>query len=162
MKNQLFWVIVYHQEIYFPYWENESLGGNHQPIKVHHQEIHFPNKESKSPGGIPPGDLFSLLGKWISWWWNLVHFQSELICWLITVISENASSRKLGNWNWFSQPLVHTVMGRNLCPVGTRPTITVWTRGWENPVPVSQLPGKDIFLARLTFGLLKPRSCNSS
>ena len=39
------------QEIYFPYWENESPGGNHQSFKVHHQEIHFPNKESKSPGG---------------------------------------------------------------------------------------------------------------
>ena len=54
---------IYHQEIYFPYWENESPGGNHQSIKVHHQEIHVPNKESKSPGGIPTGDLFSLLGK---------------------------------------------------------------------------------------------------
>ena len=24
-------------------------------------------------------------------------------------------------------------------------SITVWTRGWENPVPVFQLPGKDTF-----------------
>ena len=40
--------------------------------KFHHQEIHFPNKENKSPGGIPPGDLLSLLGKWISWWWTLI------------------------------------------------------------------------------------------
>ena len=30
----------------------------------------------------------------------------------INEISENASSRKLGNRNWFSQPLVHTVKGR--------------------------------------------------
>ena len=75
---------------------------------------------------------FSTLSKWA-------------IFLLITVISENASSRKLGNWNWFSQPLVHTVMGRNSCPTGTRPTITVWTCGWENPVLVFQLPGKDTF-----------------
>ena len=32
------------------------------------------------------------------------------------VIFENASSRKLGNQNWFSQPLVHTVMGRTRAP----------------------------------------------
>ena len=51
MENQLFWVIIYHLEIYFPYWENESTGGNNQLIKVHQKEIYFPIKEGKSPGG---------------------------------------------------------------------------------------------------------------
>ena len=27
-KNQVFWVIMCHQEIFFPYWENESPGGD--------------------------------------------------------------------------------------------------------------------------------------
>ena len=27
--------------------------------------------------------------------------------------------------------------------------ITVWTRGWENPVPVSQLSGKDTIILRV-------------
>ena len=31
---------------------------------------------------------------------------------VININSENASSRKLGNQNWFSQTLVHTVIGR--------------------------------------------------
>ena len=48
---------------------------------------------------------------------------------VINMNSENASSRKMENWNWFSQPLFHTVIGR--------------TRGWENPFPVIQHPGKD-------------------
>ena len=40
------------------------------------------------------------------WSWKIVYNQ------VINEISENASSRKLRNRNWFSQPLVHTVMGR--------------------------------------------------
>ena len=52
MKNQLFWVIVYHQEICFPYWENESPCGELWLIDDYDQEIHFANKESKSPGGM--------------------------------------------------------------------------------------------------------------
>ena len=99
---------------------------------------HIDEKSVILSHSIPPGDLLSLLGKWISWWWNLVHFQSELICWLITVISENASSRKLGNWNWFSQPLVHTVMDRNLCPSGTYP-IHKWMNSWLGK-PSSSFP----------------------
>ena len=50
--------------------------------------------------------------------------------WVINENTGNASSRKLENRKWSYQPLVHTV----------------WTRGWENPVPVSQLPGKDTFI----------------
>ena len=45
-------LVVYHREIYFPYWENESPGGELWLVDDYHQEIHFPNKESKSPGGI--------------------------------------------------------------------------------------------------------------
>ena len=52
MKNQIFWVIVYHQEIYFPYWENESPVGELWLVDNCHQEIHFPNKESRPPGGM--------------------------------------------------------------------------------------------------------------
>ena len=37
-------------------------------------------------------------------------------------------------------------MGRNSCPAGTHPAITVWTYGWENQVPGFQLPGKDTFM----------------
>ena len=87
----------------------------------------------------------------------LVVSQSGLICWLITVTSENSSSRKLRNQNWFAQPLVHTVMGRNSCPTGTHPDITVWTRGQENPVPGFQLPGKDTVPTRPTSILVASR-----
>ena len=44
--------VIYHREIYFPYWENESPGGELWMIDDYHQEIHFPKKESKSPGGM--------------------------------------------------------------------------------------------------------------
>ena len=47
----------------------------------------------------------------------------------------------MGNWNWFSQPLVHTVIGM--------------TRA--NPVPVFQPPGKDNFLVEL-FTIYFPKS----
>ena len=39
-------------------------------------------------------------------------YKYPLYCQVININPENASSRKLGNQNWFSQPLVHTVMGR--------------------------------------------------
>ena len=119
---------------------------------------------------IPPGDLLSLLGKWISWWSIKVHNQEidspnkktnllvvyhREICFpywenespggeipvttflkwaiflLITVISDNASSRKLENWSWFS------------------------TCVWENPVLVSKLPGEDKISKCHTFAHLK-------
>ena len=41
-----------------------------------------------------------------------VFYKYPLYCQVININPENASSRKLGNQNWFSQPLVHTVMGR--------------------------------------------------
>ena len=41
-----------------------------------------------------------------------MHTIYPLYCQVININPENASSRKLGNQNWFSQPLVHTVMGR--------------------------------------------------
>ena len=69
---------------------------------------HFciPVGKQKRPGGIPLG-LFcfprSYLSKCIIF---CLYYQ------VININSENASSRKLGNRNWFSQPLVHTVMGR--------------------------------------------------
>ena len=64
---------------------------------------------------------------------------------VINEISENASSRKLENQNWYSQPLVHTVIGRTRALRALVLSITVWTCGWENPVLVFQLPGKDTF-----------------
>ena len=49
--------------------------------------------------------------------WNLnAQIQKNVYNQVINEISKNASSKNLENRNWFSQPLVHTV-------------ITVWTRG---------------------------------
>ena len=53
---------------------------------------------------------------------------------------------------WLGEPVpVSQLPGRGILKnfinkvTGTRPTITVWTRGWENPVLGCQFPGKDTF-----------------
>ena len=54
-----------------------------------------------------------------AWWYTTRTFLfftrcTQFCCFnpVININSENASSRKLGNRNWLSQPLVHTVMDR--------------------------------------------------
>ena len=49
---------------------------------------------------------------------------------VINEISENVSSRKLENWNWLSQPFIHTVIGRTRALRALVLCITVWSRGW--------------------------------
>ena len=51
-------------------------------------------------------------------WLNIL-CQSLINYHFINKIAENASSRKSETQNWFSQRL-NTVIGRNLCPTGTR------------------------------------------
>ena len=41
--------------------------------------------------------------------------------------SKNASSRKLKNWKWLCQPLVHTVMARTRALQALVLPITIWT-----------------------------------
>ena len=107
----------------------------------------FPWGKQKTPGGISPG-VFCFPR--ITLKSQCTDFEN---CFnqVINEISENASSRKLENQNWFSQPLVHTVIGRTRDLRALVLSITVWTRGWENPVPSSQLPGKDTFLSTNKF-----------
>ena len=57
--------------------------------------------------------------------------EEDSLCKSDAIFCECIFSRKLENQNWFSQPRVHTVIGR--------------TRGWENPALVFQFPGKDTF-----------------
>ena len=126
--------------------------------------------KQKTPGDIPPGVFCFPQGKqktpsaihiilWFKLWiapgvfcFPRITLKSQCTdfknCFnqVINEISENASSRKLENQNWFSQPLVHTVIGRTRALRALVLSITVWTRGWENPVLVFQLPGKDTFL----------------
>ena len=101
----------------------------------------FPWGKQKTPGGISPRVFCFpriILKSQCSDFKNCFNQ-------VINEISENASSRKLENQNWFSQPLVHTVIGRTRALRALVLSITVWTRGWENPVLVFQLPGKDTF-----------------
>ena len=52
-----------------------------------------------------------------------------------------------GSWETgtgFSQPRVHTVMGKDECPQGTSPTHNCMNEWLGEPVPVSQLPGRGI------------------
>ena len=52
-----------------------------------------------------------------------------------------------GRWETgtgFSQPRVHTVMGKDECPQGTSPTHNCMNEWMGEPVPVSQLPGRGI------------------
>ena len=99
----------------------------------------FPWGKQKTPGCVSPGffcfpNLYWSLNALIL---RIVYNQ------VMNEISENASSRRLKNWNWFSQPLIHTVIGRTHALQALVLSITVWTCGWEISVPVFQLPGKD-------------------
>ena len=52
-----------------------------------------------------------------------------------------------GSWETgtgFSQPRVHTVMGKDECPQGTSPTHNCMNEWLGEPVLVSQLPGRGI------------------
>ena len=68
----------------------------------------FPWGKQKTPSGISPG-VFCFPR--ITMKSQCTDFEKSFNK-VINEISENASSRKLENQNWFSQPLVHTVIGR--------------------------------------------------
>ena len=102
-------------------WENKKvLMVYHQDFFVfpmlilaktrHHQDFFVFPWENKKVLVIYHGDFF-VFPRNIQDAFNFV-YKYPLYCQVININPENASSRKLGNQNWFSQPLVHTVMGR--------------------------------------------------
>ena len=87
--------------------------------------------------------MFSLLGKWNSWWWNLAHFQSGLFfayyCNIWECLFHEVGKPEL------VLPTTHSYSyGQELVPYGHSSyhnCMNLWLR---NPVLGFQLPGKDI------------------
>ena len=61
----------------------------------------------------------------------------------LKILEASVCQSSFQTFNQNLQPLLESPLDKNSCPAGTHPTVTVGTLGWENPVPVSQLPGKD-------------------
>ena len=61
-----------------------------------------------------------------------------------TIENLNLIEESLKTGTGFSQPQVHTVMGKDECPQGTSPTHNCMNEWLGEPVLVSQLPGRGI------------------
>ena len=67
-----------------------------------------------------------------------------------------------GSWKTrtgFSQPRVHTVMGKDKCPQGTSPTHNCMNEWLGEPVLVSQLPGRGILRIYINNLAIKGVNC---
>ena len=67
-----------------------------------------------------------------------------------------------GSWETgtgFSQPRVHTVMGKDECPQGTSPTHNCMNEWLGEPVLVSQLPGRGILRIYINNLAIKGVNC---